>query len=189
MPYIRNSIRVAVVAGAGLALAGAVIVAPSASAGRALRATATIENATGATVGLARFTEDARGTVHVNVRVTGLDPGSHGTHIHAIGVCDGPDFQSAGVHFNPTGAPHGEHSKHEVAVHHAGDLPNMTVNRSARGHLSTTSIHFTLTRGDAESLFDADGSAIVVHAAPDDYVTQPTGNSGARVACGVIAEI
>ena len=189
MPYIRNSIRVAVVAGAALALVGAVNVAPSASAGRPIRAAATIEDATGATIGSARFMEDARGTVHVNVRVRGLAPGSHGTHIHTVGVCDAPDFLTAGGHFNPTGAPHGEHSKHEAAVHHAGDLPNMTVNRRARGHLNTTSIHFTLTHGDAASLFDADGSSIVVHAAPDDYVTQPTGNSGARVACGVIGEI
>ena len=189
MPNIRNSIRAAAVAGAALVLAGAVIAAPSASAGRPIRAAATIEDSTGATIGFARFTEDARRRVHVNVRLTGLAPGSHGTHIHAVGLCDGPDFLTAGADFNPTGALHGEHSKHEAAAHHAGDLPNMTVNRGARGHLSTTSIHFTLTRGDVESLLDADGSAIVVHAAPDDYVTQPTGNSGARMACGVIEEI
>jgi Cu-Zn family superoxide dismutase len=175
-----------VAGGALLALAGTVVTAPSASAGRPIRAAATIEDAAGATIGSARFTEDARGTVHVNVTVRGLAPGSHGTHIHAVGRCDGPDFLTAGGHFNPTGAPHGEHSMHEVTPHHAGDLPQVKVSRGGSGHLTTTSVHFTLTHGDATSLFDADGSALVVHAAPDDFVTQPTGNSGARVACGVI---
>jgi superoxide dismutase, Cu-Zn family len=188
MGHIRNSIRItAISSAAAAALAVTALVAGNgAAASGAIHASASIEDASGNTIGFAKFTEDAGGTVHVNVKVSGLAPGLHGTHIHAAGLCEGPGFTTAGGHFNPTGAPHGEHSSTEAVAHHAGDLPNMDVSAGAQGHLSTTSIHFTLTHLVAASLFDADGSAIVVHAATDDYTTQPTGNSGARVACGVI---
>jgi superoxide dismutase, Cu-Zn family len=88
---------------------------------------------------------------------------------------------------------HGEHTRGEHADHHAGDLPNLTVNDGGQGRLNTASAHFTLTHDDAESLFDANGSAVVIHANQDDYVTQTgplgPGQSGARMACGVIEEV
>ena len=141
----------------------------------AQHAEATLVDASGATIGFARFTEDGSGVVHVNVKAHGLTPGEHGIHIHAVGTCS-PDFNAAGSHHNPDSAPHGSHS---------GDLPNMVVNTTGKGRLNATSERATLSAGP-RSVFDANGSAIVIHADPDDFVTQPTGNSGARVACGVI---
>ncbi|HWQ11564.1 MAG TPA: superoxide dismutase family protein [Roseiflexaceae bacterium] len=151
----------------------------------ALHATAVLRDAAGQVVGVARFTEDATGTVHVNVHVKGIAPGLHGIHIHAIGVCDGTTptpFSSAGGHFNPSGA---EHGLHNPAGPHAGDMPNLTVNGAGVGHLNAKTDNATLS-ASARSVFDADGSALVIHAMPDDQVTNPTGNSGGRIACGVI---
>ena len=178
-------IALAGIAAGALAVTGTLI-ASSASADGAIHAHATIASADGSTIGWAKFTEDGRGVVHVNVSVFGLAPGLHGTHVHAVGACDAPLFTTAGAHFNPGGAAHGRHEHGDHADHHAGDLPNLSVTPSAHGHLTTSTAHFTLSHRDATSLFDSDGSAIVVHAGPDDYVTQPTGNSGGRVACGVI---
>src|SRR5215217_603710 len=124
---IRNSIRITAVsataATAGLAVT-AVVAGNGAAAGEAIHASASIGDAAGNTIGFAKFTEDAGGTVHVNVKVAGLAPGLHGTHIHTVGLCDAPGFTTAGGHFNPTAAPHGEHSSDETVAHHAGDLPN-----------------------------------------------------------------
>jgi Cu-Zn family superoxide dismutase len=139
------------------------------------RAEATLVDATGAVVGSARFVEDAAGRVHVVVRVSGLTTGLHGIHVHGTGACT-PTFDAAGSHHNPLGQLHGEH---------AGDLPNLDVNANGHGRLSATSDSFTLSAGPTGA-FDANGSALVVHALRDDFVTQPTGGSGARVACGVI---
>ncbi len=138
------------------------------------------------------FTEDSTGVVHVNVKTWGLPAGLHGMHIHAVGAC-APTFAGAGGHFNPDCAPrHGEHSHGDHADHHAGDLPNLIVNGAGRGHANTASAHFTLSADATRSLFDADGSAIVIHANVDDFTagTAETGpgNSGARIACGVIEE-
>lgn len=141
----------------------------------ALHASATLRDGNGVDVGWARFTEDSTGVVHVAVHVTGLAPGLHGIHIHAIGACT-PTFAAAGSHHNPLGATHGGH---------AGDLPNLIVNPAGIGHLETTTEAATLSAGPI-SVFDLNGSALIVHAGPDDYVTDPTGNSGARIACGVI---
>jgi Cu-Zn family superoxide dismutase len=152
------------------------------AAGGASHATATILDASGATIGSAVFTEDATGRLHVNVHVEGLTPGLHGIHLHAVGQCVGPAFTSAGGHHNPLAAQHGLNSPLGT---HAGDLPNLTVNVAGRGHLDATSDLATLSIGPV-SLIDTDGSAIVIHAAEDDQLTNPTGNSGARVACGVI---
>jgi Cu-Zn family superoxide dismutase len=152
------------------------------AAGGASHATATILDASGATIGSAVFTEDATGRLHVNVHVEGLTPGLHGIHLHAVGQCVGPAFTSAGGHHNPLAAQHGLNSPLGA---HAGDLPNLTVNVAGRGHLDATSDLATLSIG-LVSLIDTDGSAIVIHAAEDDQLTNPTGNSGARVACGVI---
>jgi Cu-Zn family superoxide dismutase len=116
------------------------------------------------------------------VQVEGLAPGRHGIHLHAIGQCVGPAFASAGGHHNPLGVQHGLDNP---AGAHAGDLPNLEVNVAGRGHLDAVSHHAALSDGPV-SLLDADGSAIVIHASEDDQVTNPTGNSGARIACGVI---
>ena len=186
----------AAVAGLTVATGGVALVATSAAANEgAIHAYAEIAGPNGVS-GFATFAEDAGGVVHVNVKVSGLAAGLHGSHIHTIGACtaaNGVAFGAAGGHFNPHAAPHGEHTRGEHADHHAGDLPNLTVNDDGRGRLNTASAHFTLAHDVAESLFDADGSAIVIHANQDDYATQSgplgPGQSGPRIACGVIAEI
>lgn len=144
----------------------------------ALHASAELVDPGGAPVGSARFVEDADGRVHVNVHVRGMSPGRHGIHVHAVASCTSAAtaFSGAGSHHNPAGSTHGAH---------AGDLPNLTVNTEGIGHLNARVSGLTLSQGTT-SVFDADGSALVVHAAEDDLVTDPTGNSGARVACGVI---
>ncbi len=163
-------------------IATLVLTVGAVAASGASHASATIVDGTGAPIGSAKFTEDAAGRVHVNVHVAGLVPGLHGIHLHAAAQCVGPAFTSAGGHHNPLSAQHGLNSPLGA---HAGDLPNLTVNVNGRGHLNATSDLATLSAGSV-SLFDVDGSAIVIHAAVDDQVTNPTGNSGARVACGVI---
>ena len=164
----------------GLAMLG--LTAGVAAAGGTAHAEARIIGATGQTIGWARLTEDAAGKLHLNVHVAGLATGRHGVHLHAVGQCVRPTFATAGGHHNPLGA---EHGLDNPAGAHAGDLPNLVVNVAGRGHLDATSHHATLSNGPV-SLLDADGSAIVIHASEDDQVTNPTGNSGARVACGVI---
>ena len=136
----------------------------------------TLRDRDGAGIGWAKLTESSDGRVHVNVKVAGLSPGLHGIHFHAQGTCSGPDFTTAGGHHNPLGAQHGSH---------AGDLPNLVVNEAGRGQLNATTDGANLS-SNGIGLFDGDGSAVIIHANPDDFVTQPTGNSGGRVACGVV---
>ena len=152
---------------------------------RVWRAFAVLEDPRGRVVGVASLLEDGRGRVHVYVLARGISPGQHGTHVHEVGHCDGgtdPPFVSAGGHFNPQGRQHGLRNPNGP---HAGDLPNLWVSRAGVGYLYYVTDRFTLSPGPA-SLFDEDGSALVIHANPDDQVTDPTGNSGGRIACGVI---
>lgn len=167
----------------GLAIIGLTAGTVAASGAGASHASARIVDGAGAAIGWAKFTEDAAGRLHVNVKVAGLTPGLHGIHIHSVGVCSGPSFMSAGPHHKPLGDLHG---LDDPPGAHAGDLPNLVVNGTGRGRLAVVSDRATLSAGQL-SIFDGDGSAIVIHAAPDDQqATTPTGNSGARVACGVI---
>jgi len=124
-----------------------------------------------------------RGTrgVEVRVQAAGLPHGEYGVHIHAVGRCDAPGFGSAGAHWNPTGRQHG---RLNPQGHHAGDLDNLIVNAEG-GRLEFSIIGATL-RGAENSIVDADDAAIVIHASPDDYRSDPSGNSGARIACGVL---
>ena len=117
----------------------------------------------------------------LKIAVTGLPEGTHGFHLHTTGQCTAPDFTSAGGHLNPAGREHGHENP---AGSHLGDLPNLEV--GADGTASTTVDLDDGADGAIESLFDADGTAVVVHADPDDYRTDPTGNAGSRIACGVL---
>ena len=168
-------------------LAGLVAVAGAAGvyAGNdgAEHASATLKNTAGEVVGQARFVEDGRGLVHVNVHVKGISPGEHGIHIHAAGACT-PTFLAAGGHHNPLGHEHGLDNPDGP---HAGDLPALKVNKAGVGHLNVTTDRATLSAG-ATTVFDGNGSALIIHADPDDQVTDPTGNSGDRIACGVIQQ-
>lgn len=121
-----------------------------------------------------------RGTqITATLDLRGLRPGAHGLHIHERGDCSAADGSSAGGHFNPTNMQHGNPAS---GPHHAGDLPMITADRNGRARLTTRISGVTLDQGDNAII----GRAVVVHADPDDYATQPAGNSGARIACGVI---
>jgi Cu-Zn family superoxide dismutase len=147
-------------------------------------AVAELKNAAGQPVGAARFIQ-AGDVVRIAVEVRGLPPGAHAVHVHAVGKCDPPDFASAGGHFNPLARQHGALNPQGS---HAGDLPNLTVAPDGTGRMETATEQLTLGAGPT-SVWDADGSAIVVHASPDDFKTDPTGNAGSRLACGVLAKV
>jgi Cu-Zn family superoxide dismutase len=145
-------------------------------------AKSTLVNTQGQKVGEATLTETAQG-VKIVVQIENLPPGDHAFHIHEKGVCAAPDFASAGGHFNPTGKHHGMKNP---AGPHAGDLPNITVGADGKAKVDTVAKSVTLKEGEKNSLFQAGGTSLVIHAGPDDNVTDPAGNAGARIACGVI---
>lgn len=123
-------------------------------------------------------------TVSVAVAAVGLPEGEHGFHLHAIGQCEAPDFKSAGGHLNPGRATHGALSP---GGKHLGDMPNLKVGANRTGSAEVA------LDGDARTvlgdIFDADGTAVVIHAGPDDYRTDPAGDAGARIACGVVRPV
>ncbi len=143
-------------------------------------ATATLQNANGLPVGTA-FVGSIGDTLTLNVAATGISPGPHGIHLHMVGDCTPPGFTSAGGHLNPGGHQHGTDNP---AGAHLGDLPNIVADA---GGVATLGAVLRGTRAQIESaLFDADGTAVIIHAVADDYKTDPTGNSGARIVCGVL---
>jgi superoxide dismutase, Cu-Zn family len=145
----------------------------------AREAWAELRNAQGQSVGSAVFREDD-GRVRIVVQAGGLTPGRHGIHVHAVGRCDPPTFESAGDHFNPLGRKHGLENPEGA---HGGDLPDLEADASGRTEYVTVMDRITLAPGPT-SVFDADGSAVVIHAKADDQRTDPSGNSGERVLCG-----
>ena len=162
-------------------LAFLLVLAIPLSAAAAPAAKATLANADGKDVGTATFTP-ARGGVKVHVVASGLTPGKHGIHLHAVGKCEPPDFKSAGGHFNPAGKQHGLHNPRGA---HAGDLPNLAVGKAGKAKATFTARGATLGDGTG-SLLPAEGTSLVIHANPDDEKSDPAGNSGPRIACGVI---
>jgi Cu-Zn family superoxide dismutase len=126
--------------------------------------------------------QDTGDAMRVRVEASGLAAGVYGVHLHEVGRCDPPAFESAGAHWNP-GAR--EHGRDNPRGQHAGDLPNLLVGTDGRGSFEFTIPAAGLGRG-ARRLIDGDGAAVVVHARADDYRTDPSGNSGARIACGVV---
>jgi Cu-Zn family superoxide dismutase len=146
---------------------------------------ADISNAQGATIGHAKFSTVSNG-VKISVTVSQLPPGEHGIHIHNVGKCDVPAFTTAGGHFNPTSAHHGIHNAQDPHPH-LGDLPNLVVSEKGSGKLTFIAAGVTISEGP-DSLFHEGGTALVIHAKPDDLTNDPSGNSGDRIACGVIVK-
>ena len=139
-------------------------------------ASAVLHDASGIEVGHATATTVAGG-VRFTADVHGLPPGTHGIHIHTVGLCDAPGFTTAGGHWNPTTMKHGTMNPQGP---HEGDLPNIIIGPDGRGTVASV-----VPAASVATLMDADGAAIVVHAGPDDLMTDPSGNSGGRIACGV----
>ncbi len=149
-------------------------------------AQAVLKDANGATRGTATLTETKHGVL-IDLDVSGLSPNTvMAFHVHEKGVCDGKDgFQSAGGHFNPDKDDHGYHAE---KGYHAGDMPNQFVASDGRLRSQAINKEITLKSGDDESVFDKDGSALVLHSKPDDFTSQPAGDAGSRVLCGVIVK-
>lgn len=145
-------------------------------------ATAELRDAVGQVVGAATFVETPDGGITIVVTVRNLVAGVRGLHIHAVGTCVAPGFESAGAHFNPHGRQHGLANP---AGPHAGDLPNLVVNESGVGRLTFTTSMITL-RGRADSVLGPDGTALVLDADADDETTEPSRYGTGRFACGVI---
>jgi len=155
-------------------------VAPAAAA-QPEAAKAAIRDAAGDVKGTAKVWTMGDG-VHADVSVSGMAPGTYGIHLHQVGQCVAPDFKSAGGHWNPAGVVHGRDT---ATGGHKGDLPNLVVGADGTGSLSVH-IDKGLLKGGDGALLDADGAAIVIHAAADDNKSDPAGNAGARIACGVL---
>lgn len=122
------------------------------------------------------------GGLEVRIQAAGLGAGRYGAHIHGVGRCDGPAFESAGPHLNPS---HRQHGSENPQGPHQGDLPNLEVDADGAGRLEFQ-IPGAVLHGGVQPIIDADGAALLIHALPDDYRTDPSGNSGARIACAVL---
>ncbi|GLX67411.1 superoxide dismutase family protein [Paenibacillus glycanilyticus] len=147
-----------------------------------MEAKAAFVDAKGTQVGTAVLTEEKDG-VHLKLEAKGLTPGVHGIHFHNVGKCEGPSFETAGSHLNPKNKQHGFDNPQGF---HDGDLPNITVGKDGTVKAEIISKNVSLDTEAANSLLPKSGTALVIHEKADDYKTDPSGNSGARVACGVI---
>ncbi|KMS57639.1 superoxide dismutase family protein [Sphingobium cupriresistens] len=165
-----------------IVLAASACATTTGTASAAPTASAKLAAADGSARGMATVTQAADG-LHVVVKAMGLTPGIHAVHIHTTGQCAAPDFASAGGHWNPTARQHG---KDNPAGMHMGDMPNMTVGPDGAGAIEYHIADAMIGEG-ATPLLDADGAAVVVHAQADDNKSDPAGNAGGRVACGVLA--
>ena len=173
MPFGRYFLGLAVLAAASLASLSA----------QAQTAKASLKDASGKDVGQVQLLQTPHGVL-IKLAVKGVPPGEHAFHVHAVGKCE-PPFTSAGGHFNPAGKKHGMEA---AEGSHAGDMPNLFIPASGELTVEIANPMISLVKGQPNTVFDADGSAVIIHAGADDYKTDPTGNAGDRIACGVIVE-
>ena len=154
--------------------------APVAAVAPVASATADVRDRTGAPKATATATQ-VGGGIRLRIAAMNMPMGGYGAHIHAVGQCDNPNFESAGPHWNPTNQQHGKDNPRGM---HKGDLPNLLIGSDGRGEMEITIPNASIA-GAGNSLLDGDGAALVIHASADDYRSDPSGNSGARMACGV----
>jgi Cu-Zn family superoxide dismutase len=173
MPIGRWLLSVAV---AGAACLGAL-------SAQAQTAKAQLKDASGKDVGQVQLLQTPHGVL-IRLAVKGVPAGDHAFHVHAVGKCE-PPFTSAGGHFNPASHKHGMEAADGP---HAGDMPNLHIPANGELMVEIANPMISLVKGQPNTVFDADGSAIIIHAGADDYKTDPTGNAGDRIACGVITE-
>ncbi|MFQ5625448.1 MAG: superoxide dismutase family protein [Methyloligellaceae bacterium] len=146
-----------------------------------MKATAYMKNPNGKDAGAVELMETPNGVL-LTARLKGLPAGIHAFHVHAVGKCE-PPFKSAGGHYNPGGKKHGSLVDGGL---HAGDMPNIHVPSSGALTVEVLNPNITLAKGKPNTVFDSDGSGIIIHARGDDYRSQPSGAAGPRIACGVI---
>jgi Cu-Zn family superoxide dismutase len=145
-------------------------------------ASAVLKDTNGQEVGTVSFTQTPAGVL-LKLSLTGMPPGEHAFHIHAAGKCEPPSFESAGPHFNPGNTRHGI----MAGPGHAGDMPNLHIPPTDTLEVELVNAAITLDKGKPNSVFHSGGTAVIVHAGKDDYITDPDGNAGGRIACGVIS--
>jgi Cu-Zn family superoxide dismutase len=169
-----------------IAITAAFVISSAFSASAQMKVKTELHDGTGASVGTAEFSPAAKG-VSISLNLTGLPPGVHGIHIHAVAKCEGPAFTTAGGHLNPDMKHHGLDNPDGP---HAGDMPNITVAADGTVRATVVAPGVTMAMGDdAHSIFTGGGTAIVIHAMTDDQKSDPAGMAGARIACGVIPKM